>query len=374
MLLASPLARSETDEEKLVVQIHRFLEENTAIQRGEAPQSQGNPLTPFIIGGNNASRDEYGEFSLVLIIDSRGNVVGACSGSLIAPNKVLTAAHCSQEPASNYAVIPNFYSANDTITPASFSFVSRVVDHPNHKAAAFDYDIGILTLTRSFSTPVARVHSGNNTFADKLGTTIGTGLTGTNPTRSSPVLQAVPAPIVSNSQCSENWSRVAAIDAMADFIHTESPQTQFVISDNGPVASVRLAILLLLQSDDTESEPTTPSDLPDPDLLNPAIEDFTDAFYCVALQSSEGESIVDGATRHYSPQTSNVTITKRSDRHISISIDGIDSKNAFQITPDDRGWDIQVASGALRAGVFSDSTRYTFNSGNGLSFSGNRSG
>jgi hypothetical protein len=69
-----------------------------------------------------------------------------------------------------------------------------------------------------------------------------------------------------------------------------------------------------------------------------------------------------------------VTITKRSDRHISISIDGIDSKNAFQITPDDLGWDIQVASGTLRAGVFSDSTRYPFNSGNGLSFSGNGSG
>lgn len=202
------------DKKTIIDQLQKF--KSQSLDSKQKNQSEENLLTPFIIGGNNASRGEYDEFALVVILDNTGQIVGLCGGSLISPNKVLTAAHCSQEPARNYAILPNFYSFNDNLTEADFSFVSRVVDHPRYNERTADFDIGIITMSRSFSSQLARVHRGSNLFNGTLGTAIGTGLTRSNPPESSPILQEVLAPIVSNGLCSANWLQVAGIDPITE--------------------------------------------------------------------------------------------------------------------------------------------------------------
>ena len=103
-------------------------------------------LASYIIGGNNASRNEYPEFALVLITDNQGNIVGLCGGSLIASNKILTAAHCSQESASRYFILPNFYSFNDNVTANDFYRVSRVAVHPEYTGnVLLGHDLAVLT-------------------------------------------------------------------------------------------------------------------------------------------------------------------------------------------------------------------------------------
>lgn len=164
----------------------------------------------YIIGGNNASRNEYPEFTLVLI--SNGvEIVGLCGGTLIARNKVLTAAHCAQESTSRYFVIPNFYSFNDNIVANDIFELSSKASHPNYNSTTFDNDVAVLTLDRSASTAKAKVHAGSNKFVGTNATAIGVGLTSTNPPTAPDILKEVVTPIVSNAACNASWTTLLGI-------------------------------------------------------------------------------------------------------------------------------------------------------------------
>ncbi|MBX2847158.1 MAG: serine protease [Acidiferrobacterales bacterium] len=176
--------------------------------------NQGGRLrSPFIIGGSPVERESFPEYALIVLTDGGGNIITFCGGTLIAPFKVLTAAHCSQGRASNYFVFPGFYSFSDGITPNNLIRVSSVANHPDYEDSNLDYDIAVMTLSSRVSTTPAKVAIGKNQLVEEMGFVIGVGVTATTPVRkNSDLLRGVDAPIVSNEDCSETFLKLDGYD------------------------------------------------------------------------------------------------------------------------------------------------------------------
>ena len=165
-------------------------------------------ISPQIISGTNASRGEYPEFTQLLVEDS-GNLFPICGATLIDNRKVLTAGHCSLEPA-NYFFIPNFYTFSDFDNgiPSNqlFAATSRRV-HPNftETSSRIDHDVAVFTLQNSAFSEQAVLYDGTSTLAGANGTVIGTGLLSSQTGQTPNTLQEVAAPIVSNAVCQNAW-------------------------------------------------------------------------------------------------------------------------------------------------------------------------
>jgi secreted trypsin-like serine protease len=105
-----------------------------------------------LVGGANVDADALGR-SVLTIVGSRGNF---CSGTLIAPTLVLSAAHCVS-PGASYKIVQ--YDAN---RQPQLLAVKRVADHPQfnvqgikaHRASA---DVALLQLNDPLAgkTPVS---------------------------------------------------------------------------------------------------------------------------------------------------------------------------------------------------------------------------
>ena len=162
---------------------------------------QGLMPSARVVGGTTASRGEFSEFAQVWLDGQDGYVYAICGGTLIASNKVLTAAHCAAELTNLYYTTPGFYSFNDTLTANSFYALSGKNQHPQHNTSTFDYDIAIFTLSRTASTAKASIYGGGASLAGQMSTLIGTGLLSTSSGTYPPTLQKVSTPIVTNSVC-----------------------------------------------------------------------------------------------------------------------------------------------------------------------------
>ena len=219
LLIAQNANSSTGNQQELIVQQLTQIMKDGQFNNGQLSNRftfNGAPSSlpsPFILGGTNAGRNEYPEYTLLIFTDGRGNITGLCGGTMIASNKLLTAAHCAQNRASTYFAIPGFYSFNDRITRNNLIQINRVVDHPSYSQQSLDFDVAVMTLSRTTSVPSAKLVRGNNLFVGEQGTVIGTGLTATVPSPVAlDVLQQVAAPIISNKQCISNYIRFTGVD------------------------------------------------------------------------------------------------------------------------------------------------------------------
>ncbi len=117
-----------------------------------------------VIGGQSA---EPGTFPwMAYVLDFRGNEVGQCSGTMLAPNLVLTAGHCAEDmqtgvvnEASGYRVITGNVDAAAPATERQVSDVTRVIPCPCFDRHTAVGDVALLQLSTPTTVPAVTLAS-----------------------------------------------------------------------------------------------------------------------------------------------------------------------------------------------------------------------
>lgn len=111
---------------------------------------------PKIIGGYGAVQSDWGFMAFVAYFDASGNPEFVCSGTVVAPDVVLTAGHCAVDETtgvpldpSGYVVVTNSVDWTDA-AQRQLGTVSRVIVNPAYDSPA------TLTTPPSSSSPPRR--------------------------------------------------------------------------------------------------------------------------------------------------------------------------------------------------------------------------
>jgi len=99
-----------------------------------------------IVGGGEANPNSI-PWQVALV--RPGNRFPFCGGTILCPNFIMTAAHCTQSPASRIQVIAGEHDLNVdmSIDNATRHNVRTVNNHPNYNSQTVDYDFSILELS-----------------------------------------------------------------------------------------------------------------------------------------------------------------------------------------------------------------------------------
>jgi hypothetical protein len=117
-----------------------------------------------IVGGKIA---ESGTFPwLAFVIDFRGDEVGGCTGTVVAANLILTAAHCAEDPETGEIREPSGYRVfTDNVDWASsegeVSGVLRVIAYPHGTSVSVESwpDAALLELSSPIQAPAVKLAS-----------------------------------------------------------------------------------------------------------------------------------------------------------------------------------------------------------------------
>ncbi|MEU0032673.1 MULTISPECIES: serine protease [unclassified Streptomyces] len=155
-----------------------------------------------IVGGTTTTTTAYP--FMMQITDASQNQF--CGGTLVAANKVVTAAHCMVgETTSSVRVVGGRTYLNGT--NGTVSKVSRIWINPGYTDATNGDDVAVLTLSTSMSYTPASYVASTNTGVYAAGTTariVGWGTTSENG-GSSNQLRTATVPIVSDSSCGTSY-------------------------------------------------------------------------------------------------------------------------------------------------------------------------
>ncbi|KAK6166001.1 hypothetical protein SNE40_022799 [Patella caerulea] len=168
-----------------------------------------------IVGGSDAYAGQF-PWQVSLQRSSGSSWSHICGGSLIATNRVLTAAHCvtATSPGS-YRVVLGNHRLNNVDGTEQTIYISSIVNHPNYNgnAAGYPNDISVLRLSSNANTGSSAVSiiglaPSGSSFAGQTCTISGWGRT--SGTSSLPnILQHVAMGKISNSDCSSRWSGIS---------------------------------------------------------------------------------------------------------------------------------------------------------------------
>ncbi|MEV2193903.1 trypsin-like serine protease [Streptomyces phaeochromogenes] len=184
---------------------------------GETPDDASPSKSPFIIGGGETTIASAPWMVQLGYSDPATGNGYFCGGTLVAPNKVLTAAHCvaGLDWVSNGAVLAGTTDLDDyaTGTPAG---VYRQWTHPRYNEATAQNDIAVLTLDRPLEQQWLRLAASDDSALYKAGTAAtvyGWGLTsGADDATLSTKLKKASLPLVADSTCNSAMQAVLGDD------------------------------------------------------------------------------------------------------------------------------------------------------------------
>ena len=117
------------------------------------------PVNPYVIGGTTSAIADL-PFAAAVFVNLSATTFATCSGSVIAPNLVLTAAHCVLNDAGQ-PLTPDYFQVR-TGSPSYFSggvvsFVSAVRVYPYLSLSTLAGDAALLTLVTPTTAPPVRL-------------------------------------------------------------------------------------------------------------------------------------------------------------------------------------------------------------------------
>ncbi|WP_328692688.1 trypsin-like serine protease [Streptomyces phaeochromogenes] len=205
---AKPAASAEELRDRIVA---------AAKATGETPDEASPSKSPFIIGGGETTIASAPWMVQLGYSDPATGDGYFCGGALVAPNKVLTAAHCvaGLDWVGNGAVLAGTTDLDDyaTGTPAG---VYRQWTHPRYNDATAQNDIAVLTLDRPLEQQWLRLAASDDSALYKAGTAAtvyGWGLTsGAEDATLSTKLKKASLPLVADATCNSAMQAVLGDD------------------------------------------------------------------------------------------------------------------------------------------------------------------
>jgi V8-like Glu-specific endopeptidase len=155
----------------------------------------------------------------------------ACTGSVVAPNVVLTAGHCTEDEASGHVFAPAEYRVQTGTQElgygAQISAVSRVIVDPNWNTRSGQSDAALLVLsTPTTAPPVALATPGDGLAAPGTPAVVdGWGLTDPHDSSSIPLdAQQADTVVQANGYCgSRLWLNDSPFDATTELCAVDAP-------------------------------------------------------------------------------------------------------------------------------------------------------
>jgi secreted trypsin-like serine protease len=116
-----------------------------------------------IVAGSNAAPGDFGFMAFVAYRDASTNSYAICSGTVVSPNVVLTAAHCAVDATTGatldpagYAIVTGSLGWSDPMH-RQVTGVSRVIVSPAYDSTTMRSDAALLVLSAAVTAPSIRL-------------------------------------------------------------------------------------------------------------------------------------------------------------------------------------------------------------------------